>query len=197
MRYVVGWARLPAVPGRQPRSCPREDLAKTAERYGQPWTAELLRTWFGGDQPSSAFGAGRDVPPWAADRLPGLRERLTAAAATGAAGARDTVVYLVCSSTCSTGPVLAAHLSLTAENVIRSRERHKDESSGASAGAHGELPQTHTHLALIEAVSMLTDGEPAERSASTASRSWITTSTSRCADGCSRGGRPGFTRSGG
>src|SRR5258705_5028215 len=48
-----------------------KSLAKTAERYGEQWTAELLRTWFGGDQPGWAGGAGGDGPPGAADRLPG------------------------------------------------------------------------------------------------------------------------------
>jgi hypothetical protein len=54
-------------------------LAGTAERYGQQWTAELLRAWFGGDQPSWAAPAGRDVHRWAADRLPVLCARLHAA----------------------------------------------------------------------------------------------------------------------
>ena len=45
----------------------------------------------------------------------------------------------------------------------------KDQSLGASVGAPGEFPQAFTHLALIEAVSMLTGREAAERSASTVS----------------------------
>ncbi len=65
-----------------------KSLAKTAERYGEQWTAELLRTWFGGDQPGWAVGAGGDVPQWAADRLPGLCERLHAAGNAGAAAAQ-------------------------------------------------------------------------------------------------------------
>jgi predicted 2-oxoglutarate/Fe(II)-dependent dioxygenase YbiX len=64
-----------------------KSLTKTAERYGEQWTAELLRTWFGGDQPGWAFGAGHDVPQWAADQLPGLCERLRAAGSAGAAAA--------------------------------------------------------------------------------------------------------------
>jgi len=58
-------------------------FAKIAEGYGQQWAAELLRTWFGADQPTWAYGAGREVPQWAADRLPSLCERLSA---TGSAG---------------------------------------------------------------------------------------------------------------
>jgi predicted 2-oxoglutarate/Fe(II)-dependent dioxygenase YbiX len=35
-------------------------FGKIADRYGQQWTADLLRTWFGGDQPTWAYGAGRN-----------------------------------------------------------------------------------------------------------------------------------------
>ena len=65
-----------------------KSLAKTAERYGEQWTAELLRTWFGGDQPGWAFAAGPDVPQWAPDRLPGLCERLRATGSAGTAAAQ-------------------------------------------------------------------------------------------------------------
>ena len=63
-------------------------FAKLAGRHGQEWTAELLRTWFGGDQPTRAYGGGREVPQWAADRLPGLCERLRATGSAGTATAR-------------------------------------------------------------------------------------------------------------
>ena len=35
-------------------------FGKIAGRYGQPWTAELVRTWFGGDQPAWAYGGDRN-----------------------------------------------------------------------------------------------------------------------------------------
>jgi hypothetical protein len=58
-------------------------LGKIAGRYGQQWTTTLLQTWFGGDQPSWAYGAGLDRPQWVADQLPGLCAGLHA---TGNAG---------------------------------------------------------------------------------------------------------------
>jgi 2OG-Fe(II) oxygenase superfamily len=65
-------------------------FGKTADGYGQRWTAELLRTWFGGDQPAWAYGAGRDRPQWVADRLPGLCEGMHAGGGAGAAAAHAT-----------------------------------------------------------------------------------------------------------
>jgi predicted 2-oxoglutarate/Fe(II)-dependent dioxygenase YbiX len=35
-------------------------FGKIAGQYGQPWTARLLRTWFGDDQQAWAYGAGPD-----------------------------------------------------------------------------------------------------------------------------------------
>ena len=35
-----------------------DSFGKIAGRYGQPWTAELARTWFGGKQPAWAYGGG-------------------------------------------------------------------------------------------------------------------------------------------
>ena len=35
-------------------------FGRIADRYGQQWTAELLRTWFGGDQPAWATAAHRN-----------------------------------------------------------------------------------------------------------------------------------------
>jgi predicted 2-oxoglutarate/Fe(II)-dependent dioxygenase YbiX len=58
-------------------------FGKIAGQYGQPWTARLLQTWFGGDQPAWAYGAGLDRRQWVADQLPGLCARLHA---TGSAG---------------------------------------------------------------------------------------------------------------
>ena len=60
-----------------------DSFGKIADRYGQQWTAELLRTWFGEDQPTWAYGYGQERPQWVADWLPGLCEGLHA---TGSAG---------------------------------------------------------------------------------------------------------------
>lgn len=60
-------------------------LARTAGRYGQPWTAGLLRSWFGNNQPGWQAAGGRDLHQWAADRLPGLCTRLRATGAVGEA----------------------------------------------------------------------------------------------------------------
>jgi hypothetical protein len=54
-----------------------------AGRYGDRWTAELLRTWFGADQPGWAYRGGLERPRWVADRLPALCAGLHA---TGRAG---------------------------------------------------------------------------------------------------------------
>jgi hypothetical protein len=58
-------------------------FGKIAGQYGQQWTARLLQTWFGDDQPSWAYGAGLDRTRWVADQLPGL---CTGLHATGNAG---------------------------------------------------------------------------------------------------------------
>ena len=58
-------------------------FGRIADQYGQPWTAELLRAWSGGDQPAWAYGGGQERPQWVADRLPGLCKGLHA---TGGAG---------------------------------------------------------------------------------------------------------------
>jgi hypothetical protein len=63
-------------------------FGKIAGRYGQQWTAELLRTWFGGQQPSWAYGGGQERPQWVADRLPGLCAGLCATGGAGAAAAQ-------------------------------------------------------------------------------------------------------------
>ena len=63
-------------------------FAKIAGGYGQLWAAELLRTWFGGDQSAWAYGGGQDRPQWVADWLPGLCAGLHATGGGGAAAAR-------------------------------------------------------------------------------------------------------------
>ena len=61
-----------------------------AGRYGQPWTAELLRTWFGGDRPAWTYG-GPERPRWVADRLADLCARLRARGAAGTVTAQRLV----------------------------------------------------------------------------------------------------------
>jgi predicted 2-oxoglutarate/Fe(II)-dependent dioxygenase YbiX len=65
-----------------------DSFGKIAGRYGQRWTAELLRTWFGGDQPAWAYGGGQERPQWVADRLPGLCAGLHATGRAGAVAAQ-------------------------------------------------------------------------------------------------------------
>jgi hypothetical protein len=47
-------------------------FGKLAGEYGQQWTAELLHTWFGGQQPTWAYGGDQERPRWVADSLPSL-----------------------------------------------------------------------------------------------------------------------------
>jgi len=63
-------------------------FAKIAGGYGHQWTADLLRTWFGGDQPAWAYGGGRERPQWVADFLPGLCAGLHAEGGAGAVAAQ-------------------------------------------------------------------------------------------------------------
>jgi hypothetical protein len=63
-------------------------FGKIAGRYGQRWTAELLRTWFGGKQPAWAYGGGQERPRWVADRLPGLCAGLDATGGVGTVAAQ-------------------------------------------------------------------------------------------------------------
>jgi predicted 2-oxoglutarate/Fe(II)-dependent dioxygenase YbiX len=65
-----------------------EEFGKNADGYGQQWTAELLRAWFGGDQPAWSYGGGQVRPQWVAGWLPGLCEGLHARGEAGAAAAR-------------------------------------------------------------------------------------------------------------
>jgi hypothetical protein len=66
-------------------------FTKLADGQGQQWTAELLRTWFGGDQPASTYGGGQERPRWVAGSLPALCEGLHAAGRTGALAAQRLV----------------------------------------------------------------------------------------------------------
>jgi len=68
-----------------------KSFAKIADGYGQHWTAELLRTWFGGDQPAWAYGGGQERPQWVADSLPGLCEGLHATGSVGTLAAQQLV----------------------------------------------------------------------------------------------------------
>jgi predicted 2-oxoglutarate/Fe(II)-dependent dioxygenase YbiX len=63
-------------------------FAKIAGGYGHQWTADLLRTWFGGDQPAWAYGGGRERPQWVADFLPCLCAGLHAEGRAGAVAAQ-------------------------------------------------------------------------------------------------------------
>jgi predicted 2-oxoglutarate/Fe(II)-dependent dioxygenase YbiX len=64
-------------------------FAKIAGGYGHQWTADLLRTWFGGDQPAWAYGGGRERPQWVAGFLPGLCAGLHAEGGAGAVAAQQ------------------------------------------------------------------------------------------------------------
>ena len=64
-------------------------FGKIAGGYGQRWTAELLRTWFGGNQPAWAYGGGQERPQWLADWLPGLCAGLHAAHSVGTVAAQQ------------------------------------------------------------------------------------------------------------
>ncbi len=64
-------------------------FGKIADGYGQQWTAQLLRTWFGGDQQAWAYGGRQERPQWLAERLPGLCAGLQATGSAGALAARQ------------------------------------------------------------------------------------------------------------
>ena len=66
-----------------------DSFGKIADGYGQRWTAELLRTWFGGNQPAWAYGGGQERPQWLADWLPGLCAGLHAAHGVGTVAAQQ------------------------------------------------------------------------------------------------------------
>jgi predicted 2-oxoglutarate/Fe(II)-dependent dioxygenase YbiX len=68
-----------------------ESFAKIVGGHGQQWTAELLRTWFGGDQPDWAYGGGQERPRWVADSLPALCEGLHVTGSVGTPAAQRLV----------------------------------------------------------------------------------------------------------
>jgi predicted 2-oxoglutarate/Fe(II)-dependent dioxygenase YbiX len=68
-----------------------DSFGKIAGRYGQPWTAELVRTWFNGGQAAWAYGYGQDRPRWIADQLPGLCTQLHASGEGGPVAAQRLV----------------------------------------------------------------------------------------------------------
>ena len=63
-------------------------FGRIADRYGQQWTAELLRGWFGEDQPAWAYGGGQERPQWVADRLPSLCKGMHATGGVGTVAAQ-------------------------------------------------------------------------------------------------------------
>ena len=65
-----------------------DSFGKIAGGYGPQWTADLLRTWFGRDQPAWAYGGGTERPQWVADQLPGVCQGLHARGGVGALAAR-------------------------------------------------------------------------------------------------------------
>jgi len=66
-----------------------DSFGKIIHGYGQRWTAEVLRTWFGGDQPAWAYGSGQERPQWVASWLPVLCEGLHVRGDAGAVAARQ------------------------------------------------------------------------------------------------------------
>jgi hypothetical protein len=68
-----------------------DSFANIASRYGHQWTAGLLRTWFGADQPTWTYSRGPERPRWVADRLPALCAGLHATGSTGTVAAQQLV----------------------------------------------------------------------------------------------------------
>jgi hypothetical protein len=67
-----------------------DSFGKMAGRYGQPWTAEQVRTWFAG-KPGWTYVGAPERPRWIADQLPGLCARLQASGPGGAEAAQELV----------------------------------------------------------------------------------------------------------
>ena len=53
-------------------------FARLADGYGQDWTADQLRVWFGGDDRGWAYGYSHEVEQWVPGRLPDLSRALHA-----------------------------------------------------------------------------------------------------------------------
>jgi 2OG-Fe(II) oxygenase superfamily len=68
-----------------------DSFGKIAGGYGQPWTADQLRTWFAGRHPGWAAAGGLERQRWIADQLPGLCARLYATGKAGPEVARQFV----------------------------------------------------------------------------------------------------------
>ncbi len=66
-----------------------DSFGKIISGYGQQWTAELLRTWFGGEPSAWAYGGGQERPQWVADWLPSLCAGLHAAHSAGTVAAQQ------------------------------------------------------------------------------------------------------------
>ena len=56
-----------------------DSFGKITSGYGPQWTARLLGTWYGEDQPAWARGGGQERAKWVADQLSGLCAALHAA----------------------------------------------------------------------------------------------------------------------
>ena len=63
-------------------------FGNTVSGYGEQWTADLLRTWFGGRRQAWTYGGGEERPQWVADQLPGLCAGLHAVHGVGAVAAQ-------------------------------------------------------------------------------------------------------------
>jgi predicted 2-oxoglutarate/Fe(II)-dependent dioxygenase YbiX len=83
---LLGPFRIESLTGAQ-----AESFARIAGGHGQRWTTELLRTWFGGDQPAWAYGGGQARPQWVADSLPALCKGLHATGSVGTLAAQQLV----------------------------------------------------------------------------------------------------------
>ena len=66
-------------------------FAKIAGGHGQQWTADLLRTWFGGDRSAWGYGGGQERPRWVAEEMPGLCQGLHATGIVGTLAAQRLV----------------------------------------------------------------------------------------------------------
>jgi predicted 2-oxoglutarate/Fe(II)-dependent dioxygenase YbiX len=64
-------------------------FVKIVSSYGQQWTEDLLRTWFGDRRPALAYGGAQERTQWIAQSLPSLCAKLHATGSAGAAAARQ------------------------------------------------------------------------------------------------------------